>query len=331
MKKILLFIVALVSVAFTANAETKEVTFDFAANPWGLPLGASGTDDAGNITEPIVQDDVTLTFAQGDGSSTPARMWNNKGAGQLRIYKADNMTITTTSALKIVKVVFTKGTWNGFEVSDGTSLTKTINTWTGEETAPVFTAANGTNQINKMVVTLSDEGEPTPVPTPEAKGDGTLANPYNAIAAINVAATLASGGKTETDVYVKGIISNVKYTYSSTYGTAQFSISDDGKDDNSFLCYNVLYLENQKFTEDNTTNVKVGDEVIICGKLTNYNGTLETSKEEAYLYSLNGAVTGINNATITSNAKQTIYSIDGRRVNRAVKGLYIVNGKKVIK
>ena len=249
----------------------------------------------------------------------------------MRIYKADNMTITTTSALKIVKVVFTKGTWNGFEVSDGTSLTKTINTWTGEETAPVFTAANGTNQINKMVVTLSDEGEPTPVPTPEAKGDGTLANPYNAIAAINVAATLASGGKTETDVYVKGIISNVKYTYSSTYGTAQFSISDDGKDDNSFLCYNVLYLENQKFTEDNTTNVKVGDEVIICGKLTNYNGTLETSKEEAYLYSLNGAVTGINNATITSNAKQTIYSIDGRRVNRAVKGLYIVNGKKVIK
>lgn len=189
--------------------------------------------------------------------------------------------------------------------------------------------------VDDVTVTTEDGGigeTPEPTPAPEATGDGTLANPYNATAATNVAKALEKGAKTDADVYVKGIISNVKYTYSTSYGTATFSISEDGKAANSFLCYGVKYLENESYANEEDVNIKVGDEVVICGKLMNYNGTtFETSNKEAYLYSLNGAVTGINNATITSNAKQTIYSIDGRRVNRAVKGLYIVNGKKVIK
>ena len=63
----------------------------------------------------------------------------------------------------------------------------------------------------------------------------------------------------------------------------------------------------------------------------NYNGTYETSNKEAYLYSLNGVTTGINNITVASTAKQTIYSIDGRKLNKLVQGINIVNGKKVIK
>lgn len=63
----------------------------------------------------------------------------------------------------------------------------------------------------------------------------------------------------------------------------------------------------------------------------NYNGTAETAAGKAYLYSLNGVTTGINNITVASTAKQTIYSIDGRKLNKLVKGINIVNGKKVIK
>lgn len=187
--------------------------------------------------------------------------------------------------------------------------------------------------VDDVTVTTEDGGigENTD-PAPEATGDGTLANPYNAVAATNVAKALESGAKTETDVYVKGIISNVKYTYSTKYGTATFSISEDGKAANSFLCYGVYYFDNKAYDDEEATNIKVGDEVIICGKLMNYNGsTFETSNKEAYLYSLNGITTGINNITVAPAAKQTIYSIDGRKLNKFVKGINIVNGKKVIK
>lgn len=187
--------------------------------------------------------------------------------------------------------------------------------------------------VDDVTVTTEDGGigeDTTPEPNPV--GDGTLANPYNAVAATQAAAALAEGGKTESDVYVKGIISNVKYTYSTDFGTATFSISDDGQAANSFLCYGVYYLGNKAYDDDEATNIEVGDEVIICGKLMNYKGTtFETSNKEAYLYSLNGITTGINNITVAPTAKQTIYSIDGRKLNKLVKGINIVNGKKVIK
>ena len=158
-----------------------------------------------------------------------------------------------------------------------------------------------------------------------------MEEPYNAVAAIEAASKLDKNTKTEGDVYIKGIVSSVTHVYSTEFGTAQFSISEDGKTPYSFLCYGVLYLDNKQYDDDTKTNIKVGDEVIVCGKLMNYNGTLETASKECYLYSINGVTTGIQNAMVADNAKQTIYTLDGRKVNNAVKGVYIINGKKVIK
>lgn len=169
------------------------------------------------------------------------------------------------------------------------------------------------------------------VPAPEAKGKGTLEEPYNAVAAIEAASKLDKDTKTEGEVYIKGIVSSVTHVYSTEFGTAQFSISEDGKTPYSFLCYGVLYLDNKQYDDDTKTNIKVGDEVIVCGKLMNFKGTLETANKECYLYSLNGTTTGIQNATVAGNAKQAIYTLDGRKVNNAVKGVYIINGKKVVK
>ena len=54
----------------------------------------------------------------------------------------------------------------------------------------------------------------------------------------------------------------------------------------------MLYLGNKKF-ESGQTDIKVGDEVIICGQLMNYRGnTPETVAGKAYLYSLNGDTGG---------------------------------------
>ena len=46
-------------------------------------------------------------------------------------------------------------------------------------------------------------------------------------------------------------------------------------------------------------------------------------------YSLDG-VTGIGQATNDANAPRVIYSIDGRRLSQPVKGINIINGRKVL-
>lgn len=134
------------------------------------------------------------------------------------------------------------------------------------------------------------EGGETPQPGGEAKGNGTLADPFNAVAANNAASALESGQNSTENYYIKGKISNIKYTFSAQYGTATFYISDDGTDSNTFYIYSTLYLENKSWVEGNT-QIAVGDDVIIYGQLTNYNGTLETASKKSYIYSLNGKTT----------------------------------------
>ena len=134
---------------------------------------------------------------------------------------------------------------------------------------------------------------PGPDPQPgDGTGSGTLADPYNFVAANSVAAALESGAKTD-DVYVKGKISEIKYSFDAQHGTATFFITDDGQTaDNQFQVYSTYYLGNRAWVEGDT-QIQVGDEVVICGKIVNYNGnTPETSAKESYIYSLNGQTGG---------------------------------------
>lgn len=122
--------------------------------------------------------------------------------------------------------------------------------------------------------------EPTiSVPT----GDGTLANPFNAAAANDY---VEAGQNLDQQIYIKGIVSRT-VEISPSYGNATFYISDDGTTGGEeFYVYRCYSLNNQKITSED--EVKVGDEVIIYGLVTNYNGTYETVQNQAYIYSLNG-------------------------------------------
>ncbi|MBR6865201.1 MAG: hypothetical protein IKM75_10110 [Bacteroidales bacterium] len=145
---------------------------------------------------------------------------------------------------------------------------------------------------------VSDGGEPTPAGDP--KGTGTVDDPYNPAGAANAVKDLTwtSNDVYETtgDVYVKGIITRIAdkgtFTEGGTFGNASFYISEDGTSAGEFYCYRILYLGNKKFTSGQT-DIKVGDEVVICGQLMNYRGnTPETVAGKAYLYSLNGDTGG---------------------------------------
>ena len=145
---------------------------------------------------------------------------------------------------------------------------------------------------------VNDGGAPTP--GGEAKGTGTLEDPYNPAGAAAAVASLTwtdnNTYDTTGDVYVKGKISRIAdngtFTQGGTYGNASFYISEDGTSSGEFYCFRILYLGNQKYVSGQT-DIKVGDEVIVCGQLMNYRGnTPETVAGKAYLYSLNGDTGG---------------------------------------
>ena len=129
----------------------------------------------------------------------------------------------------------------------------------------------------------------------QPKGEGTLDNPYNPAAAVAAVANLTWTSTTEyqtTDpVYVKGKISKIAnngtYTDGGSYGNASFYMTETGEEGTEFYAFHVLYLENKKFVTGQT-DIKVGDEVIIYGKLMNYRGNTPETASGAYLYSLNG-------------------------------------------
>ncbi|MBR1926328.1 MAG: hypothetical protein IJ840_01030 [Bacteroidales bacterium] len=130
----------------------------------------------------------------------------------------------------------------------------------------------------------------------ETKGSGTLEDPYNPAAAAaavkNLTWTANDNYQTTDPVYVKGVISRIEQAYSEsgTYGNASFFISEDGQASGEFQVFRAKYLGNVAY-KSGQTDIKVGDEVVIYGKLMNYrNNTPETDANNAYLYSLNGEV-----------------------------------------
>ena len=156
-----------------------------------------------------------------------------------------------------------------------------------------YTNSSGKSYDELVGVILDVTEGDTPDPTPSnPAGTGTLEDPYNAAGVLAFINTLEGSNKSENDVYVKGKVSSVKYAFDAEHGTATFDISDDGTTSGSqFTCYSVYTLGNQAWVEGNT-QVAVGDEVIICGKVYKYNGSIpETASKEAYIYSLNGKTT----------------------------------------
>ena len=129
-------------------------------------------------------------------------------------------------------------------------------------------------------------------------------------------------------VYVKGIVSQASKSLNATYGSLSYYISDDGKTGNELQVYGGLSFKGEKFTS--VDDIKVGDVVVVYGKLKKYNDTYELDANNI-LISQNGTTTGITNITANEAAKNApVYNLAGQKVTKAYKGVVIKNGKKMI-
>ena len=147
------FFLTLVVALFSAsNLWAQEVTFDFAQNEWEHPVGTSLDPDKGNISIPIVKDDVMAVFKYGT-AATPGRFYS----GHVRIYNKNVLKIFAPKGKAITKIEFT-ATGSNYYGLNADGLEGSI--WTGNATGVKFTGTK-TNRISKMVVTLADKTSET--------------------------------------------------------------------------------------------------------------------------------------------------------------------------
>lgn len=123
----------------------------------------------------------------------------------------------------------------------------------------------------------------------EPKGNGTQADPYNSAGVVDYIKSLSST-PSANEVYIRGKVIKIERNFTSDYGTATFWISVDGALETAFKCNSVKFLENNLWVNGNS-ELDIDDEVVVCSRVTNYNGNYTTLSDKGYVYSLNGLTT----------------------------------------
>ena len=193
-------------------------------------------------------------YLSDDGKTEDLQVYSGKGL--------NGADFNSKSDLKVGQTVIVKGVIKSFD-KKGTTIYEV--------------------DKNSQIVSIEGNGE-----TPST-GDKGLSkdNPLTPSEALDIAKALGKGNTSTESYYIKGKISSIKFSFDAEHGTATFNISADGSKSDEFACYSVYYFGNKAWAKG-YSQVKVGDEVIVYGKLTNFNGTPETASRKACLYSLNG-------------------------------------------
>ena len=165
---------------------------------------------------------------------------------------------------------------------------------------------NGTKEflVGNYIVSLNGEGGATTPDTPsgEAKGTGTEADPFNSVAANNLATSLGSGEVSDKEYYIKGKIQEIKDQFAAQFGNATFYIADD-ENSQKFLIFRTYYFGGEKWKEGDG-QLKIGDEVVVCAKLINYMGNTPETNQGGKLISVNGK-TSIEGGSETPDTPST--------------------------
>lgn len=125
-------------------------------------------------------------------------------------------------------------------------------------------------------------------------GKGTAENPYTIAEVVEYCGTLS--GNSPVDVYVTGIVSELtKYNFGPSYNTASFWLTDDGTTNGpKFEAYSIYYMNNAAHSSsiawpaETGQLIAVGQKIVLCGRVTLYNGTAETASRKAHIVSIDG-------------------------------------------
>lgn len=157
-----------------------------------------------------------------------------------------------------------------------------------------------------------------------------LAASLKASRAIEITQALKHTNPTEMAYFVDGTISYMRNTPEeiAQYKSARFDISDDGTTNNQFYCYNTKWLKNNDFVTG--SEIKIGDKVVVLGKLQNYAGN--TAEIKGYVYDhVETTVTSEQHVAIDN--MHIVYDLMGRKystTDNLQSGIYIVQKRNKI-
>lgn len=237
------------------------VTVTAKADGFKSATGSAESIHIGLLARELAFETASLTVA-------PGELFSNTLTGK----KIDDVvyTITNKDGSSVDENAVT------IDANDGSGLAGDVE---GEYIVKATAEATEEYAAGEASYTLKVAADTTP-----GTGDGTEASPYDADRAYAVAAELAADASIE-NVYVKGKISSITEV-STQYGNATYMISVDGTStSNQIKIYRGLYLDGAKFTASN--QIKVGDEVVVFGKLTNYKGNDYQMSQNNKLISIN--------------------------------------------
>lgn len=197
-----------------------------------------------------------------------------------------------------------------------------------------YVKADGTvtPEMKNAEVTIHEVGGGTVTPDQPIEGTpagtGVENDPYNVAAALAYIQNLPADEKPEASVYTKGVISEVVKL--GTSGSIQFKMHDKNVN-NSLL---VFYCNNLgKVPFKALTDLKAGDEVVVCGTVVNYMGNTPEYAPGAYLVSLNGKTEGEGGGSTPGGEEKpgevTEFSIDlayALGTNAYDNGMATING-----
>ena len=335
-------LVAKKSGSFTAtialNGATGEMTLRYNTNKSltissstkGVTIGEgtkSGNTVEAKITVPAGTETLTLTFA--NTTSSNARLDNillyqgvaKKPAGlswgtasrTATIGSADNLFPTLANANKL-NVKYSSSDEKVATINEKGEVTLVA---AGETNITAEFAGNDEYEAQSVTYTL----------TVKAASTVDIKNtPETAYTVAKALELIEAGEGLDAKVYVKGIISSIKSVDTGEWGNATYNISDNGKEENVLVIYRGYYLgaKDNKFTS--ADQIKVGDKVVVYGKLVNYNGTKEMNSG-SYIYSQNDKVASVNAITL-DKTNAPLYNLAGQRVSNNYKGVVVKNGKK---
>ena len=301
--------------AVEATAEVKAVAFTFTASDGafqganGMYLAHSGSRNTLNPTDTPSANTVTFNegnavitaaddyFLQYNKSSGQERFRYYKNAqtdGEIQLYKLSSGVTPPAATLESIAVsgqttTFTVGATFAFDgkvtatYSDGSTKDVTalaefsspnLSTVGTREVTVTYTE-NGITKTTKYNITVNAD----------VTHDGTVDDPYTVADAITATGAMNEGQTSSESYYTKGIVSEI-VEVSPDYGNATYFISDDGTTASQFKVFRGKYIGNINFTS--ADQLKVGDEVIVYGKLKYYKGNpseLEIDQNN-YIHSL---------------------------------------------
>ena len=330
-----------VTVSFTHNAVTKTATQAITVNPYVQPtsitinmnyewLGSSNGSNLAKANLPVVKSDDHVTTTITEGSSNQPR----GDADYIRVYQGSTITFAAPVGYCIKSLVFTTGgnnSWTAPKISAGSLSSKT---WTGKAPSVTF-YLSGSCFIASVDVTLE------------------------AATAINIDITSANWASFSS-AYEVEIPEGVTAYYAQQKDAENVTLKEITS---GYIPANtgvVVYSATAKAYKANitTTGATLGETNILKPWLTAgtpTDGTYYTlaagptfkkssggilAAGKAYLVlptsapELNviiGGTTGINE--VRGQMEEVIgeyYNLAGQRVANPTKGLYIVNGKKII-